>query len=132
VFIGVSTTDKGATMFWIRSGLHSISLSDWLTAGPMVVGDTTGALADVRDAMLDVLGTAGERKFAALALRIRQAEDALSLWALRPDLMTAACRLYGEAEGRRRLADLSPHFEALVPGASGSRARGSRDALGRR
>jgi hypothetical protein len=23
-------------MFWIRSGLHSISISDWLTAGPVV------------------------------------------------------------------------------------------------
>ena len=120
-------------MFWIRSGLHSISISDWLTAGPMVMADTPAALGDVRDAMLDVLGAAGERKYATLALRIRKAGDALSLWALRPDLMTAACRLYGEAEARRRLGELSRHFEALVPGACASRARGARAAaLGRR
>ena len=41
-------------MFWIRSGLHSISISDWLTAGPAV------AQASRDDTQTD--GRAKERK----------------------------------------------------------------------
>ena len=110
-------------MFWIRSGLHSISISDWLTAGPAVVPDACETLGEARDAMLDVLGPSGERKHPTLALRIRKAPDMHSLWAMRPDLMTAACKLYGEAEGHRKLSHVTTHFEGFLPAANGGRKR---------
>ena len=110
-------------MFWIRSGLHSISISDWLTAGPVVVPDSAELIADAREAMLETMGPQGERKYATLTMRIRRAPDAQSLWALRPDLMNAACQLFGEGEGHKRLARVTSYFESLLPVASGSRKR---------
>jgi hypothetical protein len=110
-------------MSWIRSGLHSISISDWLTAGPAVVPDACETLAEARDAMLEVLGAPGEKKHPTLALRIRKAPDLHSLWAMRPDLMTAACKLYGEADARRKLSHVTTHFDGLLPAASGMRRR---------
>src|SRR3954467_9563100 len=98
--MGVSIPPGSPAMFWIRSGLHSISISDWLTAGPAVAADPSAALEDARDAMLDALGDTGRRKRAMLALRIGSAPDAHSLWELRPDLMTVASQCYGEAEAR--------------------------------
>jgi len=110
-------------MFWIRSGLHSISISDWLVAGPAVVPDAAELLADARAAMLDSLGPQADRNHALLIMRIRTARDAQSLWALRPELMNAACRLFGEGEGRKRLARVTSHFESLVPVARGAGKR---------
>ncbi|HUR88239.1 MAG TPA: hypothetical protein VMZ74_04050 [Ramlibacter sp.] len=110
-------------MFWIRSGLHSISISDWLTAGPAVVPDPVETIGDAREAMLGMLAPQGERKYATLALRIRKAPDVHSLWALRPDLMNAACQLYGEGEARKRLVRVTAHFETLLPAAATPRKR---------
>ena len=110
-------------MFWIRSGLHSISISDWLTAGPVVVPDPSELLDDAREAMLDALGPQGSRKYATLTLRVRRAPDAQSLWALRPDLMNVTCQLFGEGEARKRLARVTTYFESLLPMASGPRKR---------
>ena len=101
-------------MFWIRSGLHSISISDWLTAGPAVAADPGAAVEDVRQAMLDALGETGSKKRATLSLKIRCAPDVQSLWALRAELMTAVSQLHGEAEARRRLAAATSAFHGLV------------------
>ena len=105
-------------MFWIRSGLHSISISDWLTAGPTVTPVAPEPLDDAREAMLDVLGDAGEKKHATLALRIRKAADMHSLWAIRPDLMTAACKLFGESAAHRKLSHVTTYFEGILPAAT--------------
>jgi hypothetical protein len=110
-------------MFWLRSGLHSIPFSDWLASGSAPLADSSHALEDARDAMLDVLGDAGRKKNAKLALRISAAPDALALWCQRPDLMTAASRLFGEAEAVRRLAAATVHFESLLPAAAAPRRR---------
>lgn len=110
-------------MFWIRSGLHSISISDWLTAGPLVVPDAGAALDDAREAMRHALGEMGERRNATLALKVRKAPDMPSLWALRPELMTAVSRLHGEAEASRRLAHVTTYFEGLLPGAPGRKRK---------
>ena len=113
-------------MFWIRSGLHSISLSDWLTAGPAVAANVVSATAsidDARRAMLDALGAAGARKRATLELRIRTARDAASLWELRSELMMVASQIHGELEGRKRLAAVTSLFDGLLPVASSARSR---------
>src|SRR5207253_11182906 len=103
--MGVSITPGRPSMFWIRSGLHSISISDWLTAGPAVAADPSCALEDARQALQDALGDAGARKRATLALRIRTAPDLHSLWELRPELMMVVSQLFGESVGRKSLDD---------------------------
>jgi hypothetical protein len=107
-------------MFWIRSGLHSISISDWLTAGPALAGEPVGNLEDARKAMLEALGDAAARR-ASLQLRIRTAADARALWELRQEVMNAVSHMYGESEGRRRLALVTPKFEGLLAVASAPR-----------
>jgi hypothetical protein len=110
-------------MFWIRSGLQSISISDWLTAGPAVAADPANGLEDAREALFEALGDAGGRKRATLQLRIRNAADVHVLWALRPEIMEAVAHLYGEAEGRKRLARATDRFEGLVPASALTSAR---------
>ena len=119
-------------MFWIRSGLHSISISDWLTAGPAVAADPAAGIEDARESMLEALGEAGARKRAALALKIRSAPDVQSLWSLRGDLMTIVSQLHGESEGRRRLAAVTAQFDGLLPVAAALTSPGRRHAMQRR
>ena len=114
-------------MDWLRSGLHSLShslpFSDWLGAPPAAPAGPSTMLEDARDAMLEVLDDVGRARNAKLVLRITAASDAHSLWALRPELMTAAARLHGEAEARRRIAAATVHFETLLPAATESQRR---------
>jgi hypothetical protein len=119
-------------MFWIRSGLHSISISDWLTAGPAVAADPAADMEDAREAMLDALGEAGAKKRAALALKIRAAQDVQSLWSLRSDLMTTVSQIHGESEGRRRLAAVTAQFDGLVPAAAALTSTLRKHAMQRR
>lgn len=109
-------------MSWIRSGLHSISISDWLTAGPAIAEESPRTLDRAREAMLEALGDAG-RKRASLQLRILSAADARSLWELRQEVMNAVSHMYGESEGLRRLAQVTERFEGLLPVASALRRR---------
>ena len=102
-------------MFWIRSGLQHMSISDWLTAGPAVAADPSAALEEAREALLEALGDAGGRKRATLALRVRNAVDARTLWELRTDVMNAVAQAHGEWEGRRRLEQVTAKFEGLLP-----------------
>jgi hypothetical protein len=110
-------------MFWIRSGLQSMSISDWLTAGPVVVADPSAALEEAREAMLDALGDAGGRRRLSILMRIQKAADARALWELRSEVMNAVSQADGEAEGRRRLAQVTPCFDGLLPAASLTSAR---------
>ena len=105
-------------MFWIRSGLQSLSISDWLTAGPAIVDAPANDIEDARAAMLDALGDAGGRRRESLLRRISHAADAHVLWALRPDVMEAVSHMHGESEGRRRLALATEKFTGLVPAAA--------------
>ncbi len=109
-------------MFWIRSGLHSISISDWLTAGPAIAQEPSNGIEDAREAMLDALGDAGGRRRTALLRQIVHAPDIHALWALRPEVMDAVSHLHGESEGRRRLARATEKFAGLVPAATLTKA----------
>ena len=110
-------------MFWIRSGLQGMSISDWLTAGPAVAADPANGLEDAREALIEALGEAGGRKRAALLHRIANAPDVHALWAIRPEVMAAVSHESGESEGRRRLARATRKFEGLVPAAALTSAR---------
>jgi hypothetical protein len=124
-------------MSWFRCSLysisHGISMSDWLAPGPAATATPTNGLEDVREAMLealrDVPDAAGGRQRTALLLRIRNAPDVHSLWALRPDVMQAVSQMHGESEGRRRLARATEKFDGLLsPAALTSARRGFRMA----
>jgi hypothetical protein len=78
------------------------------------------------------LGDAGAKQRATLALKIRAAADARSLWELRAELMTAVSQLYGEAEGRKRLAAASAPFQGLLPQACALTSPRRRHAMQRR
>jgi hypothetical protein len=111
-------------MSWFRSSLHGMSISDWFTAGPAVAQAPAHGLENVREAMLDALGDAGGSRRATLQLRIRNAPDVHTLWALRPEVMDAVSHLHGESEGRQRLARATATFEGLLPAAALTSARG--------
>ena len=112
-------------MSWFRSGLQGISISDWFTTGAAAVAQVPAhGLEDARGAMLDALGDAGGRQRAMLQLRIRNAPDVHTLWALRPRVMDAVSHQHGESEGRRRLAQATSRFEGLLPAAALTSARG--------
>lgn len=104
-------------MSWIRSGLHSISIVDWLTAGPAIADEPANDVEDAREALLAALGDAGAERRSILLRRIANAPDIHTLWALRPEVMDAVSQLHGESEGWRRLARATEKFEGLVPGA---------------
>ena len=110
-------------MFSLRSGFYSLSISDWLTPAPAAAPHPGQALDEARGAMLAVLGDAGRNTNARLARRIALARDAQSLWAMRPELMTAASKLVGEAEAHRKVLAATEHFESLLPALAGSRRR---------
>lgn len=105
-------------MSWFRSGLHGMSISDWFTTGAAVALVSAHGLEDVREAMLDALGDSGGPRRAMLQLRIRNAPDVHTLWALRPQVMDAVSCQQGEAEGRRRLARATAKFHGLLPPAA--------------
>ena len=104
-------------MFWIRSALQGISISDWLTPAPVAAPDPADALEDARDALHKALAASGCGS-KQLEMRIRTAPDLHSLWALRPEVMTALSRAFGEREARRQLAAITTCFEGLLPAAA--------------
>ena len=102
-------------MFWIRSGLYAMSISDWLTSAPAALAEPPGSIEAARQAMLDALGSGGRARRSRLSLKINQADDAQGLWALRAELMTAVSQLYGESEGHARLNAVTASFQGLIP-----------------
>ena len=109
-------------MFWIRSGLQSLSLSDWLTGPAALEADTVAAgdLDSIRLALFDSVGDQGLRHRQRLSLRIRRAETLEALWHLRSDVMEASALVHGEAEARRRLTAVTRMFDGLLPQARSS------------
>ena len=108
-------------MFSLRSGFHSLSIPDWFSPAAPAAPDPSQALEEAREAMLAVLGEAGRHRNARLARRIALACDPQSLWAMRPELMTAASKLVGEAEAHRRVLAATVPFQSLLPALAGSR-----------
>ena len=65
--------------------------------------------------MLCELGEYGEKKFPAVARRVRYAPDVQGLWYARSDVMAILANTYGETVARQKIADISSEFEGLVP-----------------
>jgi hypothetical protein len=77
---------------------------------------------DIRQQMLRELGEYGERKFPAVARRVRYAPDVQGLWYARSDVMAILATTYGETVARKKIADISGQFQGLLPSSLTSRA----------
>ena len=75
----------------------------------------TSRIEVIRALMLCELGEYGEKKFPAVARRVRYAPDVQGLWYARSDVMAILANTYGETVARQKIADISSEFEGLVP-----------------
>lgn len=70
---------------------------------------------DIRRRMLSELGDYGEKKFPAVARRVRYAPDIQGLWYARSDVMAILANTHGETVAREKIADISGQFNGLLP-----------------
>ena len=80
-------------------------------------------IEDIREAMLELIGDDGPRRFPQVTRRIRYATDIQALWYLRGDLMAILAALHGEAEARERVRAISTMFRGLLPPSLTGRSR---------
>lgn len=94
------------------------------TRAPAELSDRT---EDIRQLMLNELGEYGEKKFPAVARRVRYATDVQGLWYARSDVMAILANTHGETVAREKIADISGKFNGLLPkglqGKTGPRTR---------
>ena len=76
----------------------------------------------IRQLMLSELGEYGEKKFPAVARRIRYAPDVHGLWYARSDVMAILANIHGETDARERVARISSKFKGLLPSSLTKRA----------
>ena len=69
----------------------------------------------IRELMLHELGEYGERKFPAIARRVRYAPDVQGLWYARSDVMAILSNIYGETVAREKIEQISQRFSGLLP-----------------
>lgn len=81
-------------------------------SAPPVLNNRT---EDIRQLMLGELGDYGERKFPAIARRVRYAPDVQGLWYARSDVMAILANTYGETVAREKIATISGKFKGLIP-----------------
>jgi hypothetical protein len=78
-------------------------------------------LEDIREAMLDLIGSDGRERFPQVTRRIRYAGDLQGLWYLRGDLMATLAAMHGESVARERIEAITDLFQGLLPGGLASR-----------
>lgn len=69
----------------------------------------------IRQLMLQELGEYGEKKFPAIARRVRYAPDVQGLWYARSDVMAILANSHGETAAREKMAMISDRFNGLLP-----------------
>lgn len=76
---------------------------------------TNDRMESIRQLMLIALGEYGEKKFPAVARRVRFAPDIQGLWYARSDVMAILANTYGETVAREKISDISGKFKGLLP-----------------
>jgi hypothetical protein len=76
----------------------------------------------IRQLMLSELGEYGERKFPAVARRVRYAPDIQGLWYARSDVMAIMANTCGETIAREKMGNISGQFKGLLPSSLTSKA----------
>ena len=69
----------------------------------------------IRELMLHELGDYGEKKFPAVARRVRYAPDVQGLWYARSDVMAILANTHRETVAREKIAKISGRFNGLLP-----------------
>ena len=69
----------------------------------------------IREMMLQELGDYGEKKFPAVARRVRYAPDVQGLWYARSDVMAILANTHGESVAREKISKISGRFNGLLP-----------------
>lgn len=99
-------------MRWFKPGIRN-SISALL--GSDARRASTEALEPVREAMLAALGEEGAKANPQLIRKLKYLHDAHSLWFARAEMVAVLSQLHGEALAVRRVQNLSPVFQGLVP-----------------
>lgn len=108
-------------MRWIKPNLRS-SIYGLLGASTQPSESVLeNGTEDIRQAMLDMLGTAGAQQFPQVTRRVRYANDVQALWYLRGDLMAALSAMHGESRAREQILRLTGMFKGLLPAGLTSR-----------
>ena len=108
-------------MRWLKPSLRNSIYG--LLGHPAAPSESTllNATEDIREAMLNLLGENGSKRFPLITRRIRYANDIQALWYLRGDLMAALATLDGEGVARRKVQGITEMFRGLLPGSLTSR-----------
>lgn len=108
-------------MLWLKPNLRNSIYG--LLGNPLPPSDSVleNGTEDIREAMLDVMGEAGQKNYPNVARRIRYASDIQALWYLRGDLMAALASLHSESVARDKIAAVSGRFNGLLPNGLNSR-----------
>ena len=69
----------------------------------------------IREMMLQELGDYVEKKFPAIARRVRFSSDVQGLWYARSDVMAILANTHGESVAREKIAKISKRFNGLLP-----------------
>ncbi len=92
------------------------SISSLLGSMCAAGGDgATNRLEEIRQAMLECVGTSGSPNLQLLERRIRLAGDVQGLWYLRGDLMVALSAMQGESAARKKIQKLTSLFDGMLP-----------------
>ncbi len=108
-------------MRWLKPGLRNSIYGLLGNPSPPSESILETSTEDIRQAMLGVLGDAGQKNYPNVSRRIRYASDLQALWYLRGDLMGALAALYSESVAREKVASITDHFNGLLPSGLSSR-----------
>lgn len=108
-------------MRWLKPSLRSSIYG--LLGNPAPPSDSMmeSSTEEIREAMLHVLGEAGQKHYPNVARRLRYANDVQALWYLRGDLMGALAALHSESVAREKIATITGQFHGLLPSGLNSR-----------
>jgi hypothetical protein len=79
------------------------------------------AMEEIRQAMLQVLGSNSSVTPPVIHLRVMYAQDMYDLWYLRGDVMSAVASIDGESIARRKLKQITDMFTGYMPKGLASR-----------
>lgn len=108
-------------MRWLKPSIRNSIYG--LLGHPVAPSESTleNATEDIREAMLNLLGETGPKRFPQITRRVRYANDIQALWYLRGDLMAALASLEGEFAARRKVQAITKMFQGLLPASLTSR-----------
>ena len=107
-------------MRWLKPNLRS-SFMAFLGQGPVTPSIMDDRTEILREFILDELGEFGEKHFPNVGRRVRYAQDIVSLWYVRGDVMAVLSAVHGETIAREKVDRITDQFKGLLPRGLSSR-----------